>query len=228
MSTYTKVSIDRRIGKRAANAFDLIGKRFGRVQVIAQSENFVGNSGWVCFCDCGTWKKIRGVSLTKGITSSCGCLHRERTGEAMRTHGLTKSVEYRAWRHAKSRCYNPNVHNYSRYGGRGVKMCERWLNSFENFLADMGPRPSGNHSIDRFPKLDGDYEPGNCQWGTQEDQVDHKENRLRYTFKGRTMTLKAWAIEIGHPYKDLHKRIHFRKWSVEKAFTTPKKKWGGR
>src|SRR5690606_36650999 len=92
-------------------------------------------------------------------------MHR-RPAQYTETHGMGSTAEYRTWQQMKNRCLNPNFTSYPNYGGRGVKVCDRWLNSFENFLADLGPRPSSKHSLDRFPRCDGDYEPGNCRWAT--------------------------------------------------------------
>lgn len=203
---------------------ELTGKRFGRLQVI-KLDGFVRNrvSVWLCFCDCGTWKKVRSANLLNANTQSCGCLQRDAFGSISRTHGMSGSPEHRAWKHMRNRCYNPNVKEYPYYGGRGIKVCDRWLESFENFFADMGQRPSSSHSIDRFPNGDGDYEPGNVRWATDLEQSRNRSNNLFYTFNGETLILKEWADKLGFEYSFLRARLRQLKWTPEKAFTTPKK-----
>src|SRR5262245_10496757 len=91
-----------------------------------------------------------------------------------KTHGMANSPEYQAWNSAKQRCTNPNDGSYSRYGGRGIRMCDEWVNSFEAFYNYIGPRPSSNHSLDRYPNNDGNYEPGNCRWATKSEQAKNR------------------------------------------------------
>jgi hypothetical protein len=124
--------------------------------------------------------------MMKKGARSCGCLHREaaaQRGQLNRTHGEgapgRKSIEYKAWGSMKERCYRLRATRYAQYGGRGIKVCDRWLNSFENFLADMGRRPSPEHSIDRIDN-DGNYEPNNCRWATREEQRRNRTTPKRY------------------------------------------------
>lgn len=110
---------------------------------------------------------------------------------------MSKSPEYRAWRNMRDRCYNPNIHNYFRYGGRGIVVCERWLNSFNDFLSDMGLRPSPNHTIDRFPNNDGNYEPTNCAWRTPKEQANNRSSNTIITHNGISRTISEWAGSFG-------------------------------
>src|SRR5690606_6056327 len=135
-------------------------------------------------------------------------------------HAMTRSPEYRAWQHMRERCSNPRVHNYHRYGGRGIKVCDRWANSFENFLADMGPRPSPEHSLDRYPNPDGDYEPGNCRWATPEQQTRNRRTNKILSFKGREQTLTDWCQELDLEPSIVSTRLR-RGWTVERALNTP-------
>lgn len=163
---------------------DLRGQRFGRLTVIELAgKSAVGRIRWRCRCDCGTQTVAHSNNLLrrKNGTVSCGCLSRELSRArttARTTHGASRSgatwPEYKAWASIKSRCLNPNSHSFKGYGGRGVKVCDRWLgdDGFTNFIADMGRRPSRHHSIDRIDN-DGDYEPRNCRWTTSSVQMSN-------------------------------------------------------
>ena len=175
---------------RAHNFIDLTGQRFGRLSVIASAGVVLTGktnkkfSLWLCRCECGNETKVRGIKLRSGHTSSCGCLSRERAstsklrhGENSRRHGMT--AEYRCWAAVKTRCMNPKASGYDQYGGRGIQVCDRWK-TFENFLADMGRKPSPEHSIDRYPDGDGNYEPGNCRWATKSEQrLNQRKSKTR-------------------------------------------------
>lgn len=124
----------------------------------------------------------------------------------------------------KTRCINPKAINYPHYGGRGVKVCERWLHSFENFLADMGPAPSNKHTLDRFPNQEGDYEPGNCRWATHKTQNNNRRGNRLLTFQGKTQTVAQWADDIGINSSTLYHRL-YRGMSVEMALTRGVGRW---
>lgn len=130
------------------------------------------------------------------------------------------SVEYASWCLMKNRCLCSSASGYVYYGGRGIKVCERWLNSFPNFLVDMGRKPTPQHSLDRYPDKDGDYEPGNCRWATRSEQSDNTRLTRLITFQGETLSIKAWSRRVGIPYNALYWRIE-QGWLVEKAMTQP-------
>jgi hypothetical protein len=133
---------------------------------------------------------------------------------------MTESAEYRAWQHMKERCSNRRVHNYHRYGGRGIKVCDRWQESFENFFADMGPRPSSEYSLDRYPNPDGDYEPGNCRWATVRQQTRNRRTNRLLSYIGREQTLTDWCEEFDLVPSIVSTRLR-RGWTVERALATP-------
>ena len=177
---------------------------------------------WRCRCDCGNEKIILQQSLTSGNTKSCGCLSKER----LTRHGGYYFPEYQIWAGMKSRCYNPKNRSFKDYGGRGIKVCERWLNSFEKFYADMGNRPTPKHTLDR-KNVNGDYKPSNCRWVTQSEQHNNKRNNNLITFEGKTLTETQWRKRMGLGRNLIRRRIA-EGWSVEKALTTPsQQKKGG-
>lgn len=159
---------------------EMTGLRYGRLLVI-------GNAGktahrqmlWACRCDCGGQSVVAGGDLRRGKITSCGCQRIERSIEVNTKHGHAAragsppSPEYEAWHSMQQRCYNPNVRGFENYGGRGITVCERWRDSFGNFLADMGMRPSDEHSIDRKDNERG-YGPDNCRWSTAKEQANNR------------------------------------------------------
>lgn len=163
---------------------EMIGRRYGRLAVIgAEASSQKGEAHWRCRCECGREIIARGATLRIGHIKSCGCLRSEKSALNAKRSALgeaLKTPEWFSWSAMKDRCYRSSHMHFALYGGRGIKVCERWLNSYSNFLADMGRKPSLGHSIDRFPNKDGDYEPGNCRWATQSEQ---NRNRAPYRWK---------------------------------------------
>lgn len=185
-----------------------IGRQFHALKVIA----FNGRMA-TCVCDCGTQTEVWASNLYTGNTKSCGCL--KKTAD-----GLSKvSRDYYVWAGMLKRCYNERDEAFHNYGGRGIKVCEQWKESFAQFLADMGPRPRG-YSIERINN-NGNYEPSNCRWATAMEQMGNTRKNVYLTFRGRTQHLSGWARELKLPYQTLLNRMRLLGWSVEKAFTTP-------
>ena len=134
-------------------------------------------------------------------------------------HGMTGTPEYRAWLHMKDRCFNPNNKQYLDWGGRGITVCDRWKNSFENFFADMGLKPTPKHSIDRIDN-DGDYCPDNCRWSTSKDQNNNKRSNRLITIACVTLNIAQWAKEMGFAKSVIQNRLRDG-WSEFDAVMTP-------
>jgi hypothetical protein len=171
--------------KAKTKPYDITGRTFGRLTVLRRGENIGDQSGWVCLCTCGKTCHVWRSALVVGRTRSCGCLNAELASARRKTHGQSKGVrEYRIWSGMKARCKNPSAARWKRYGGRGITVCERWQNSFEAFLADMGPCPSPKHSIDRINN-DGNYEVGNVRWATPSEQMKNRGPRKKALATGQ-------------------------------------------
>lgn len=192
-------------------ALNLIGKKFGRLTVLERIKTD-GYFSYRCSCECGKTTVVKRTgTLTSGNTQSCGCLKDEETVNRSIKHGhrttTNTTSEYRTWVHIKQRCYNPQVKQFKNYGGRGIKVCDRWLESFDNFLADMGAKPSEKHSLDRFPNMNGNYEPGNCRWATDGEQAQNKRNNVRIDYNGQSMVLTEWARFFGINHSSLRLQL---------------------
>lgn len=174
---------------------DLTGKVFGRLTVIGRGERLHGELAWLTQCTCGKQKLVRAYDLRHN-TRSCGCLSVDKVIERSTQHGLTKSAEHRAWNAMLDRCSNERNNQYHNYGGRGIKVCERWL-EFVNFYADLGPRPEGM-SLERID-VNGNYEPSNCKWASFEEQSNNKRGMKKYLVDGewRTLTQLARYWNVG-------------------------------
>ncbi len=194
---------------------DLKNQKFGKLKVLSRSENIGGRTAWNCICDCGKSTTVRSYSLRGKDTKSCGCINIETSPR--KSHGLTNHLLYNTWLGLNKRCNNKNDPKYKNYGGRGIKVCKRWLHSFPNFLSDMGERPNGL-TLDRIDN-DGNYEKSNCRWATSTQQKRNTRTTINLTFNGKTQCLFVWARECHLDYNCLYARLK-RGWSVEKTLTT--------
>lgn len=186
---------------------DMAGKRYGSITVI-HDVGFCTDRKykWLALCDCGNKFETSGAKIRSGEVVTCPSCSKERVRLSHITHGSRYVDEYRTWTHIKSRCYNARVPEYNRYGGRGILVCDRWLESFENFLADMGIRPSKQHSIDRKDN-DGNYEPSNCRWATIKEQANNTRSNRKVTIGRKTKNMTQWAEDIGVTREVIHKRL---------------------
>lgn len=195
---------------------NLSNMRFGRLVCIKPVGRYEKNRSiiWQCKCDCGNVVEVVRGSLVSGKTRSCGCLQKEKATEACKSrtiHGfgaqkLTGSGLYKSWAHMKERCLNSNNQNYKYYGGRGIKVCKKWL-TFNGFREDMERSYKRGLCIERIDN-NGDYEPSNCRWANRVEQNNNKRNNRLITCHGETMTVAQWARKTGIAYKTIINRIY--------------------
>lgn len=205
---------------------DLTGQRFGRLVVIRRASlNIRGKPAWDCRCDCGAHRTIPGAALRKRNTRSCGCLKRDASTNRMRMHGDAchghTTAEFRAWCSARERCSNPKNPAFKNYGGRGIVVCERWLTSYDTFLADMGRKPSPAHTLDRVDN-NGPYSPENCRWATRVVQANNTRRNRLLEEDGHVHTAKDWSHLTGLSLSCIWTRLS-NGWSIHDTLTLP---WG--
>lgn len=194
---------------------DLTGQRFGRLIVISFSHKKDGGKRyfWNCLCDCGNTTIIRIDHLKSRHTQSCGCLLIEKITK----HGFSRSHIYRIWAGMIARCQNPKMNCYGHYGGRGISVCEEWLD-FENFYTDIGQyKPSHKHEIDRINN-DAGYSLDNCRWATSKENHRNTSKNIWIEFDCKTKTLAEWSEVTGIKYQTIRSRLR-NGWSIERALT---------
>lgn len=189
---------------------NLSGLTFGQWTVISRAKPQNGETLWKCRCTCGKEAKVGAKNLRRGLSRSCGCASKE-------FHGESESIEYATWRRINQRCTNPNNRDWHLYGGRGIRV--EWT-SFSEFLADMGPRPSPKHSVDRIDP-NGPYAGPNCRWATAKQQARNMRVNRLLSARGETRCLSEWAEVTGLSRSCIEKRIDNLGWSIEKALFTP-------
>lgn len=201
---------------------DLTGQKFNMLTVIKElgvvKSGRSNNVVWLCQCECGNETQVQTRILKSGGVKSCGCLAKI---NHPKTHNMSFTPEYACLKGIKSRCHNPKNKKWHLYGGRGIKVCERWLgkDGLVNFVADMGLRPSPDHSIDRID-TNGHYEPNNCRWATTKVQNRNKRNNNYLEYKGEVKTLTDWAEQFGISRNTVTGRLNSG-WTVEQALELP-------
>lgn len=200
---------------------DLTGQRINRWTVLERAPNTgLGHLRWVCRCDCGVEKLVKGNHLRSGASKSCGCYSSEVTTSRSLKHGANRrgqrSTEYGIWCGMRRRCHDEKDSLYVYYGARGISVCERWRNSFSAFLADVGPRPGPEYSLDRKDNERG-YEPGNVRWATDTEQANNKRTNVLIERDGRVLSLRMWCRELQLNYGTVHSRIRKYGMSPEAA-----------
>ncbi len=204
---------------------NLLGRVFGRLTVIKYigKKSPLKSTMWLCRCSCGITKPVASGLLIRGSSKSCGCLQRELQSARMLKHGKTDSIEFHSWTSMKGRCNNPNDPAYKRYGGVGIRVCDRWMgpDGFVNFISDLGPRPSIKFTLDRFPDKRRNYEPSNCRWATWKEQGNNKKSVRFITHDGITLCLSDWEKRMGFCQGLMSYRLKAG-WSEADAITTPK------
>lgn len=194
-----------------------VGSRYRRLVVLEQVTRHAPIK-WKCRCDCGKIIVAIGKSLAQGSADSCGCLRAERLSKSKTKHGACGTGTYRVWMHMRQRCENPTDNGFPDYGGRGIRVCERWRKSFSSFFEDMGEKPTGK-SINRINN-DGNYEPSNCKWATESEQANNRRGNRVLEFKGKRLTVSQWSMELGLSQKALRSRVQMG-WPVERILSEP-------
>lgn len=199
----------------------LIGNSYGRLVVVRYADVKNGRDFWTFRCECGNERDMNAGYVVTGQVQSCGCLQRERKIASRLSHGHTingkRSPEYNSWTGMVQRCTNPNNPRWNRYGGRGIKVSERWRAAFESFLLDMGPRPKGT-TLDRVDN-NGNYELSNCRWAEPRDQSNNTNITLKLEYQGSVKPASEWSRVLGIDHNTLLYRIR-RGWSVDRALST--------
>lgn len=199
---------------------DLTGQKFGRLTVIRRSGTIHGQASWLCKCECGNEKIVRGYCLRNSETKSCGCLAAELASSRLKTHGKTKTRLFKIWSGMKERCYREYHKSYPQYGGRGIGICEEWRDDFSKFYEwAINNGYSDNLTIDRID-VDGDYEPSNCRWATAKEQGNNRSTNRLIAIDGRTQTLAEWALEYNIIPETIGRRLK-RGMDAKSAVTMP-------
>lgn len=201
-------------------ALDLVGEKFWKLTVLERVENSnTGKSQWLCKCDCGNKVIVIGPNLKNGNTRSCGCWRMSEDKKDYNGH-IWKTRLYSIWCGMKSRCYNTKFPKYISYGARKIQICEEWktnYKAFEQWALNNGYRE--DLTIDRID-VNGNYEPANCRWITNEEQARNKTNGIMVTYNGETKQLIKWCEELQLSYVAIYTRF-IRGWSVDRMFTEP-------
>ena len=209
-------------------SLNLLNQRFGRLVVIKRVENSPhGETKWLCKCDCGNEVIVFGSNLKKQHTLSCGCLRKEKTIERHITHGLASSKLYRIYHSMLDRCYKKAQKSYSIYGGRGITVCQEWLDDFINFYNwAINSGYKENLTIDRID-VNGNYCPENCKWSTITEQSNNRRTSRYIEYQNEKHTIAEWAKIYQIPYTRFYKRVK-RGWDMDKIINTPYLKYNSK
>lgn len=217
-SHFITITISAMISTMKTSPVQLLNQRFGRLIVL--STTLISGRRWAtCRCDCGSIKEVRVFALKSGKSQSCGCGAHRFDGSNRNPNGTKSIPEYSIWSGMKSRCNNPSHVHYASYGGRGIRVCDKWSNSFEAFFKDMGQRPSPHHSIERIDNAS-NYGPDNCCWADAKEQARNRRDNRLLTWNGQTLTVAEWSIRIGIKRSTLNMRLRSG-WDASKALSTP-------
>jgi len=200
---------------------NLSGQKFSRLFITSFSHKKNGRIYFNCQCDCGKSAIVNSCNLKSGKTKSCGCLSVEKSVFRSTKHGCNKrggrTSEYRSWCSMRNRCNNTTNDGYPDYGGRGIIVCDRWINSFENFLEDMGEKPTPKHSIDRIDN-NGNYEPSNCRWATRKEQMNNKRSNVLILYNEELLNIAQWSERFNLSRDVIEYRLKAN-WKTGKIFT---------
>jgi hypothetical protein len=207
----------------AACDFTPVGSTFHKLTVVGSPIRARTEQRWhvMCRCECGTETLVMCKLLVGGHSKSCGCIrgHKGESATQNVKHGLAHGPEWRVYYSMLHRCYKPQNKVYAEYGGRGIKVCDRWRESFEAFVSDMGPRPEGM-TLDRYPDVNGNYEPENCRWATPKEQANNRRNNVYLDAFGERLTVAEWSAKTGIGVAVLRARIKYG-WSAERLLSEP-------
>lgn len=200
--------------------FFAVGQQVGNFIFLHDVEHVASKRRRAMFqCVCGTRYVLSVAAAKMNYIISCGCLRDEKARITQTTHGRSGTPEYYSWSSMKARCLKPNHENYHNYGGRGITICDRWLNSFDNFLADIGTRPTNKHTLDRID-VNGNYEPSNCRWATAKEQAQNRRTSIFLPLNGVVKTVEGWSKQTGLSKSTIYRRIQIG-WDAKKTLYTP-------
>ena len=209
--------------KEMRKIIDLTGRQFGRLFVLSVSgKDKANHTIWLCKCSCGTKTNVQSSHLLTNHTRSCGCLLQETKTK----HGLcgkNGNKLYSAWKAMIARCYNEKTESYHNYGGRGIAVCDRWIDNPANFINDMGLPSNKSLTLERID-VNGNYDPSNCKWASMKEQQRNKRNNTVIEFNGESLCFSEWCEKLGFKKSTLKNRLTVRGWSIEKSLTTPVRK----